>query len=41
MFCMCFAIGCVGSVDSKIGHVCVLKEGTFVQGMVSYVVYKC
>jgi len=39
MFCTCFDIGCVGTMDSKLGLLCVLKEGTIIQRRVNYVLY--
>jgi len=39
MFCMCIDSGCVGTGESKLSSVCVLKEGALVYGRVSYILY--
>jgi len=39
MLCMCIDSGCVGTGESKIYSVCVLKEGALIHGTVSYNLY--
>jgi len=39
MFCMCIDRRCVSTGESKLCSVCVLTEGAFEQGRISYVLY--
>jgi len=39
MFCICIDIGCDGTGESKLCSVCVLTEGTLIEGRGIYDMY--